>query len=134
MLQVERVCPKPTRPVPSVLFSTRNEGSPLGGVGWTLNEDWSKENKLRWERNVLIKEQLRRGEHVIYRSSGSSMWPRVKSNDLCQFEPFPKDASVEKDINVRDIVFCEVQPSKFFYAHFVLEKSTTQIATSGTAS
>ena len=27
---------------------------------WTLNEDWSKENKLRWERNVLIRHQLKR--------------------------------------------------------------------------
>ena len=27
-------------------------------IDWTLNEDWDKESKLRWERNVLIKEQL----------------------------------------------------------------------------
>ena len=95
---------------------------PQGGVDWTLNDDWSKENNLRWERNVLVREQLKRGESAIYRSSGNSMWPRVKSGDLCEFAPFPKTASVEKDINVGDIVFCEVQPRKLLYAHIVLEK------------
>ena len=89
--------------------------------------------KLRQERNLLIKQQLQRGEHVCYRSSGNSMWPTVKSGDLREFAPFPKAASAE-DIKVRDIVFCEVQPKKLFYAHFVLEKSTTKNAASGTAS
>ena len=119
-----------------MLFQNRQQvlADPQGGVDWTLNDDWSKENNLRWERNVLVREQLKRGESAIYRSSGNSMWPRVKSGDLCEFAPFPKTASVEKDINVGDIDFCEVQPRKLLYAHIVLEKNTTQIATSGTAS
>ena len=76
---------------------------------------------MRWDRNVQIKEQLQRGEHVCYRSSGNSMWPTVKSGDLCEFAPFPEAASAE-DIEVRDIVFCKVQPRNRFYAHIVLRK------------
>jgi len=106
-----------------VLFRTRHEvqADPIGGVDWTLNEDWGIEHKLRWERNVMIKENLQKGLNVCYRSSGNSMWPTVKSGDLCEFAPFPAAASAE-DIQVKDIVFCEVQPGDRFYAHFVLRK------------
>ena len=127
---------RPTRPVPSVLFATRHQvwADPIGGLDWTLNEDWDKEFKLRWFRNVQIKEQLQRGEHVCYRSSGNSMWPTVKSGDLCEFAPFPPAASAEH-IKVGDIVFCEVQPgNRFFMAISCCAKSTTTSAASGTAS
>jgi len=106
-----------------VLFRYRHEvqADPIGGVDWTLHDDWCIENHLRWERNVMIKEQLQKGVNVCYRSSGNSMWPTVKSGDLCEFAPFPAASSAE-DIQVNDIVFCEVQPRNLFYAHIVLRK------------
>ena len=115
---------KPDRPVPGVLFQTRHEvlAEPVGGVDWTIYKDWDTQMQLRWARNVMIKEQLQRGQNVCYRSSGQSMWPIVKSGDLCEFAPFPAGSTVAESIEVRDIVFCEVQPHNRFVAHFVLEK------------
>ena len=105
-----------------MLFATRHEvwADPIGGGDWTLNDDWGVKDHLRWERNVRIKEQLQKGLNVCYRSS-DSMWPTVKSGDLCVFAPFPAAASAE-DIQVGDIVFCEVQPGNRFCTHFVLRK------------
>ena len=40
------------------------------------------------------------------------------SNDLCCYAPVRFDAQVEVD----DIVFCNVQSSGYFYAHLVKEK------------
>ena len=106
-----------------MFFASRHEvwADPIGGVDWTRNDDWGIEHNLRWERNGMIKEQLQKGGDVCYRSSGNSMYPTVKSNDLCEFAPFPEAASAG-DIQEGDIVFCEVQPGNRFYAHFVLRK------------
>ena len=85
---------------------------------WTLSRDWDEEQRLREERNELIKAQLLDGKTVAYRSSGWSLYPRVHSNDLCCFEPVTFDGQVE----VEHIVFCNVQPSGYFYGHLVKEK------------
>ena len=74
---------------------------------WTLVGDWGQEQKLREERNNLIKDQLLKGQTVAYRQSGWSLYPRVHSNDLCCYLPVKFEESVEVD----DIVFCTVQPS-----------------------
>ena len=51
-------------------------------VDWTLcPDDWAKELRLREVRNEMIKKQLQLGRPVIYRSSGSSLYPRVWPND-----------------------------------------------------
>ena len=85
-------------------------------MDWTLwPSDWAKELRLRDDRNVRIKEQLQDGKPVIYRSSGWSLYPRVHSNDLCTYEPV-KSAD---DVQLDDIVFCQVQPGNRFYAHVV---------------
>ena len=58
------------------------------------------------------------------------MWPLVQSGDACTFHPIQavtaKDGvhSIEKEaseIGVGDIVFCQVQRSQQYHAHFVLE-------------
>ena len=85
---------------------------------WTLSRDWDEEQRLREERNELIKAQLLDGKTVAYRSSGWSLYPRVHSNDLCCYTPVSFDEQVEVD----DIVFCQVQPSERFCAHLVKDK------------
>ena len=56
------------------------------------------------------------------RSSGWSLYPYVSSGNGCSYTP----VTSENQVQVRDIVFCEVQsvrvPNKStFYAHLVLE-------------
>jgi len=85
---------------------------------WTLHADWAEEQRLREERNLLIKQQLDAGQTVAYRSSGWSLFPRVRSNDICCYLPVRFPEQVEED----DIVFCQVQPEGYFYAHLVKEK------------
>ena len=88
-------------------------------MDWTLcPEDPAKELRLRWERNVLIKEQLQLGKPVVYRSSGWSLWPRVWSNDLCSYDP----VTSANEVRFGDIVFCQVQPGDRFFAHVVSRK------------
>ena len=73
---------------------------------------------LSCRRTRWIKKQLKEGKTVAYRQSGWSLHPRVSSNDLCCYLPVRFDESVQED----DIVFCEVQPQGYFYAHLVLSK------------
>ena len=87
-------------------------------VDWTLHWDWAEEERRREVRNQLIMEKLKAGKTVAYRSSGWILWPRVHSNDLCQYKPVYLDSQVSVD----DIVFCHVWPSGFFYAHLVSHK------------
>ena len=77
-----------------------------------------------------MREVLTGGGSVFYRSSGDSMWPLVQADDACTFHPIQavtaKDGvhSIQKEaseIGVGDIVFCEVQRSKQYYAHIVLD-------------
>ncbi|CAK0808754.1 unnamed protein product, partial [Prorocentrum cordatum] len=88
-----------------------------------------KEMRLRDKRNGMIMERLGAGAPVFYSSSGNSMWPLVQSGDHCLFHPIQAitamDGSphiIEKDespIAVGDVVFCRVQPTHQYYAHFV---------------
>ena len=89
------------------------------GVDWTLCPQHKQmEYRLREVRNKLLKEKLLAGDTVCYRSSGWSLWPRVSSGDMTTYRPV---RSVEQ-VNIDDIVFCEVQPGSRFYAHLVKEK------------
>ena len=76
-----------------------------------------EELRLRDLRNEMIKKQLLEGHSVAYRQSGWSLWPKVESNDCCFYNPVRFEESVQKD----DIVFCQVQPRGYFYAHLVKE-------------
>ena len=93
-------------------------------VDWTLNGDWAEEQRLRETRNKLVKDQLLEGKTVAYRSSGWSLWPRVHSGDLCVYIPVRFEESVLED----NIVFCNVQPSNYFYAHRVHTKEWDYVA------
>ena len=126
---------KPTRRLPVVLESP-HEASHVLHEDWTVvpgsNQDpekWARELRRRDARNLLIRQYLDAGRSVFYRSSGSSMWPLVQSDDACTFHPIQavtaKDGihTIEKEaseIGVGDIVFCQVQPSQQYYAHIVL--------------
>ena len=85
---------------------------------WTLSADWAEEQRLRDERNELIRSQLAEGKTVAYRQSGWSLYPRVYSNDLCCYLP----VRFEEQVQEGDIVFCSVQPNGYYYAHLVKEK------------
>ena len=111
--------PRPTRQVPYFILQSHEVrvGDELD-TDWTLSRDWTEEQRLREERNQLIKAQLIAGKTVAYRSSGWSLFPRVHSNDLCCYHPVRFDEQVDEG----DIVFCNVQPSGYYYAHLVKEK------------
>ena len=96
---------------------------------WTDPEAWQEELRRRDLRNVMIMETLLDSRTVFYSSSGNSMWPIVQNGDYCLLHPIQavtalKAPSVEiqkceSTISVGDIVFCRVQPTQQFYAHFV---------------
>ena len=94
----------------------RSACGPIGRRGLDSHPelDWTKEIRLREDRTEMIKELLQKGKNVCYRSSGNSMAPKVKSGDLCEFEPFPEGSSVADSIDVWDVVFCAVQPKNLF--------------------
>ena len=66
----------------------------------------------------MIKTQLQAGIPVCYRSSGWSLYPRVRSNGPTTYEPVTSAYMVQVD----DIVFCQVQSSNRFFADLVSSK------------
>ncbi|CAK0871781.1 unnamed protein product, partial [Prorocentrum cordatum] len=127
---------KPKR-LPPFVLSPPHEAIPVFHKGWTLVEGtWSDpdkfvlELKLRAERNKMVHEYLLGGFPVWYPSSGSSMWPLVRSHGFCTFHPIQaviaeagpgcvvKEAST---VQKGDIVFCLVQPQHQYYAHIVIK-------------
>ena len=132
---VEAMLSRPTR-LPNLILQSPHEAAPLFHEDWTRvdgsntdPEKWEKEQRLRYERNKMIHEYLVDSRAVFYISSGNSMWPLVQSNDGCTFHPIQAvrdmvgEHAVHKEaseIGVGDIVFCQVQPSQHYYAHFVL--------------
>ena len=100
---------------------------------WTDPEAWQEEVRRRDLRNVMIMETLLDSRTVFYSSSGNSMWPIVQNGDYCLFHPIQAVTAdeaplvgiqkFESTISVGDIVFCRVQPTQQFYAHFVRQIS-----------
>ena len=74
--------------------------------------------KLRERRNKLLRKRLQNGDPVRYRSSGWSLHPRVHSGQECYYVPVTKP----KEVEVQDIVFCQVMPSRKYFAHVVKRK------------
>ena len=85
---------------------------------WTLHPDRQKEQSLRDERNLQIKQALQSGNTAAYRSSGWSLWARVHSNDLCLYLL----VRYQEAVSVDDVVFCQVQPTGVYFAHLVKAK------------
>ena len=73
---------------------------------------------MREERNELIRAQLAEGKTVAYRQSGWSLYPKVRSNDLCCY----LSVRFEEQVSVDEVVFCTVHPSGYYYAHLVKER------------
>ena len=93
---------------------------------WTITPDnWWEELSKREKRNVIIKNMLSEGESVSFRSSGWSMWPRIRANDLCTYVAVASAAEVD----VGDVVFCQVPPEMRCWSHQVHE--TLHIACTG---
>ena len=105
----------PARECPFRLFDA-HEIHPDDDVDWTRSQSWDEELKRRDLRNRMIKKQLTEGTSVQYRSTGNSLWPKVKSGDCCILEP----VLYPDNLKVNDIVFCEVQWGNRFYAHMIL--------------
>ena len=106
--------------MPPCLAETFHQLTPTMDVDWTTEgaPDWETELRRREERNILIRDMLKEGRTVVYRSSGNSLWPRVKSGWNCKFGPVT-DAS---QVSVGDIVFCRILRRGYYYAHIVKEK------------
>ena len=105
----------PTRPPPYKIFSSY-EVHKGQDVDWTIPEDpchWDKDDQDRLLRNTMIKRQLQQGKGVQFCQGGDSLATRVQPGDCTLWEP-TTTASVHK---VGDVVFCEVQPKGYFYAH-----------------
>ena len=73
---------------------------------------------LREVRNRLIKEELLKHKPVIYQSSGWSLYQYVSSGNQCTFHPVTDPSEVD----VSNIVLCEVQPGNRFFGHMVGKK------------
>ena len=135
---------RPTRCPPDVVLEHPHQADPQYHQDWTTvagsnwdSEKWELEQRLRersipsrlqQRRNILIQASLNAGRSVFYQSSGNSMWPLVQSGDACTLHPIQAVTAKEgkfsiqkeaSEIDVRDIVFCQVQPSQQFYAHIV---------------
>ena len=126
---------KPKR-LPDLILQSPHEAVPSFHEDWTLvegsdidPEKWETELRRRDSRNRLIVEYLVDGRSVFYKSSGNSMWPLVQSGDACTFHPIQAVTvmdnmhAVQKErseIDVGDIVFCQVQRGRQYYAHIVL--------------
>ena len=81
----------------------------------------AKEYRLREQRNQMIKDELLAGKYAVFRSGGYSLESiGIKNNDCTEYHPVTKD----EEINERDVVFCQVQPTKRFYGHMVKHKKT----------
>jgi hypothetical protein len=89
-------------------------------VDWAvIPANWGIEKSQRIERSELIKKKLQSGRPVRYRSSGNSLYPMVHSNDQTTYEPV---GSEPDQVQVDDIVFCQVQPGDRFFANLVKAK------------
>ena len=73
------------------------------------------DGRWREERNNLVRAELQNCNTVAFRSSGNLLDPPVCSGDSCTYQPVANAA----EIQLNDIVFCEVQPGNRFYAHIV---------------
>ena len=88
-------------------------------LDWTLcPQNKQLELRRRDERNQLIKEKLLSGSTACYRSSGWSLYPRVSCGGMTTYRPVTR----ADEVNVGDIVFCELPPWSRFYAHLVSYK------------
>ena len=126
---------KPTR-LPNLILQDPHEAVPSFHEDWTVvegsghdAEKYAQELRLRDQRNKLIHEYLQDGRSVFYKSSGSSMWPLVQSNDGITLHPIQAVTDMDgrhavnkeaSEIGVGDIVFCQVQRSQQYYSHLVL--------------
>ena len=123
--------------LPDVMLDDPHEATPQFHEDWTTVpgshddvEKWERELRLLDARTRMIRENLTEVRSVFYRPAGNSIWPMVQLDDACTFHPIQavtaKDGvhSIQKEaseIGVGDIVFCEVQRSKQYYAHIVLD-------------
>ena len=84
---------------------------------WTLH--LNKEARDRYYTNIQIQLEVE-GKDVCFRSSGKSMLPHIRPQDLCTFLPVGGAAHIDQG----DVVFCKVRETGFHYAHFVGKKVT----------
>ena len=100
---------------PPPLVFQAHEIHPSSEVDWTLGSDWETEQHLREVRNSLVRDMLASGRSVQYRSTGNSLYPMVRPNDVTMWEQVT-DCSI---LVVGDVVFCAVQPGDRFYGHMI---------------
>ena len=71
--------------------------------------------QMRHARNLVIKDQLQKGNNVQFRCSGLSMYPAVQEGGYCVFEP----VLCLSKLQIGDIVFCQIEPEETFCAHTI---------------
>jgi len=109
------------RRMPAHLCNFAHEvmATPAFNQDWTLSPDWGMQRQLRDRRDVMIQNKLQSGFPVAFKSSGDSLWPLIHSGDICEYEPVFKASEVE----VGDIVFCQVRPTWRYFAHTIKRKT-----------
>ena len=111
--------PKKPHDYPWFVLESLHDALPDFDEDWTLcPQNLKRELELRQVRNQMIKEALLNGRKCFYRSSGNSLAPRVRSGNGCCYHPVTN----ADEVNVNDIVFCEVQPGDRFFAHIIKKK------------
>ena len=107
--------PNRVPPFVDVVLDGKHSVGPELDFDWN-GHSWSIQLKRREERNKLVKAELQNGKTVAFRSSGGLLYPRVCSGDSCTYQPV---ANADDEIQLGNIVFCEVQPGNRFYAPIV---------------
>ena len=74
---------------------------------------WYERVRMMHARNLVIKEQLQRGNPVQFRVWGLSMYPLVHKGDCCLFEP----VVYVSRLRIGDIIFCQLDIGSRFFAH-----------------
>ena len=80
---------------------------------------WDERVRMMHARNLVIKEQLQRGNLVQFRVWGLSMYPLVHKGDCCLFEP----VVYVSRLRVGDIIFCQLDIGSRFVARKIRSAS-----------
>jgi len=109
------------RQMPAHLCNFAHEvlATPDFNQDWTLSPDRGMQRKLRDRRDVMIQNRLQSGFPAAFKSGGNSLWPVIHSGDVSQYEPVFEESEVE----VGDIVFCQVRPTGRYFMHPIKRKT-----------
>jgi len=109
------------RRMPAHLFNFAHEvmASPHFNQDWTLSSDRVAQLQLRERQDEMMKNKLQSGYPAAFKSGDNSLWPMLHSGDVREYDPVFDESEVE----VGDIVFCQVRPTWLYLAHTIKRKT-----------